>query len=439
MCIPVTKQDDPEDYGFIKRIAIGRMDWTYAGADAVLIQDKALHKLSPHNLLPLQFAAHLHCSKWPSRCWTLAEGALAWKWHIQFASSALSLKEIPSHFPEGQRQARFNEYVENIGLHFLERNRRRVFNEVMGEGQRQGTFDEFLEESIISELMSIYEEIPSKTAQLTLTDAWNALRHRSTTKPGDAHGIFGLLTGLSIKNILSFDKSQKMKAVLNSQILLPAAILFNHGPKLTDEPKNRWVPEHVKGSVMTDIGYEFITYNEGRMIGPLQRWFFMMYRFQGRLTREFTLLDRRYRREFQIKILETEPREDFSQVQEWLLIIPKDRQSLGVVEQIAFTAICVAIQREKNNRVLATWEHLVQVSCFQPRPLEPVIIEGHWIEDDDDALKVYLECGQYLYRKTMGSRAYFVHRHDRLASADNARLVQPLSNEVSPLRPLDGR
>lgn len=88
MCIPVTKQDDPEEYGLIKKIAIGRMDWTYTAADTVLIQDKALHKLSPDSLLPLQFAVHLHCSKWLSRCWTLAEGALAWKWHIQFSNSS---------------------------------------------------------------------------------------------------------------------------------------------------------------------------------------------------------------------------------------------------------------------------------------------------------------------------------------------------------------
>ena len=412
MCIPVTKQDDPEEYGLVKKIAIGRMDWTYASADAVLIQDKALRKLSPDSLHPLQFAAHLHCSKWLSRCWTLAEGALAWKWHLQFSNSAPSLKEIYLHFPEGRRQAVFNEYVKHFRLQILERDRRRVFNEVGRERQRQGTFDDFLEESIISELMSIYEEIPSKKAELTFADAWNALRHRSTTKPGDAHGIFGLLTGLSIKNIISFDKSQRMKAVLNSQILLPASILFIHGPKLTDEPKNRWVPKHVNGSVMNDIGYKLMTYNEGRMIGPLQRWFFKMCRFQGRLTRQFTLLDRRYQREFQIKILETDPRVDFSQQQEWLLIIPKDRPSLGVVEQIAFTAICVAIQREKNTKVLATWEYLVQVSCFQPRPSEPVIIEGQWIEEDDDALIVYLECGQSLYRKEIGSRAYFVYRHD---------------------------
>ena len=192
-----------------------------------------------------------------------------------------------------------------------------------------------------------------------------------------------------------------MKAVPNSQMLLPASILFNHGPKLTDEPKNRWVPEHVKGNVINDSGYELIMYDEGRMVGPLKGSVFMMYRFQGLLTREFTLLDREYQKEFQIKILETDPRADFSQEQERLLIFLENRESQGIVENIAFTAICVAIQREKNTRILATWEYLVQVSCFQPRPSEPVIIEGHWIEDEDedDVLKVYLECGQLFVRK----------------------------------------
>lgn len=142
------------------------------------------------------------------------------------------------------------------------------------------------------------------------------------------------------------------------------------------------------------------------MVGPLKRSVFMMYRFQGLLRREFTLLDREYQKEFQIRILETGPRADFPQGQEWLLIFPENWESQGVVQKIIFTAICVAIQREKNTRILATWEYLVQVSCFQPRPSEPVILEGHWIEHEgdheDDVLKVYIECGQYLYGKRTG-------------------------------------
>ena len=63
MCIPVNKEHEQ-----VRRIAIGRIDWTYAVADFVLVQDKALHGLTPDSLPAIQFAAHLHCSKWLSRC-----------------------------------------------------------------------------------------------------------------------------------------------------------------------------------------------------------------------------------------------------------------------------------------------------------------------------------------------------------------------------------
>lgn len=86
-------------------------------------------------------------------------------------------------------------------------------------------------------LLIIYEEISSKTARLTFADACNTLRYRSTTKPGDAHGIFGLPAGLSIKNIVSLDKSQRMKAAINSQMVLPASVLINYEPKLTDDSR----------------------------------------------------------------------------------------------------------------------------------------------------------------------------------------------------------
>ena len=392
MCIPVATEHDR-----IRRIAIGRMDWTYAAADAVLIQDKALRRLSPSNLLPLQLAAHLHCSKWLSRCWTLAEGTLAWKWYIQFSDSALSLAKISVQFAGGQREAQFDEYVARYHIHFLQKDRQRVFNELMEEPQRQGTFDEFLEESITSDFMSIYKEIPPHTSEVSLTfaEAWNALLHRSTTKPEDAHGIFGLMVGLSIKQIISLDKkkNQRMKAVLNKFLLLPTSLLFNHGPKLSDEPKNRWVPKHVKGNFIKDSGCKMFTYDEGRMVGPLKRSDFLIYKFQGLLSQNFVLLDNESQKEFNVRLLGTTPREEFLPEQEWLLVFPEDIGAHNILETISFTAICIAIKRERSEdppRILASWEYLVQVDSFQPRPVNPLIIEGHWIQDK---APVYIECG----------------------------------------------
>ena len=52
------------------------------------------------------------------------------------------------------------------------------------------------------------------------------------------------------------------------------------------------------------------------MVGLLDPSVYIMYRFQGLLTRESTLLDSEYKKEFQIKTLETESRVDMPQEQE---------------------------------------------------------------------------------------------------------------------------
>ena len=221
-----------------KKIALGRMNRTYAAADAVLVQDKALRKISPDDLFPLQLAAHLHCSKWLTRCWTLAEGTLAWKWYIQFSHSVLSLEDIALRTPGGRREKVFDEWVASFNIDFLPRHRQEVMNQILEEPRRQATFDEFLEDSILSELMSIYKEIPSHNVNLTFADTWNSMLHRGTSRLGDAHAILGLLTGLGFKQMFDIDEEERLKAVLNSLWEFPTSLLFNHGPKC-NESKNR--------------------------------------------------------------------------------------------------------------------------------------------------------------------------------------------------------
>lgn len=99
-------------------------------------------------------------------------------------------------------------------------------------------------------------------------------------------------------------------------MVLPELVLINYGRKLTDDLKNRWVSEHVEGNLIKRSGCKLKIYNEGRIVGLLNLSVFMMYRLQGLLTRESTLLDREDKKEFQIKILEAESREDIPQEQE---------------------------------------------------------------------------------------------------------------------------
>ena len=90
MCIPLEKN--------ARKLAIGHINWTIAAADAVLVRDSGIRNLPmPVEISALQLAIEMHCMKWLTRCWTLAEGVAAWKTYIQFSDGAYKLKEVIEH------------------------------------------------------------------------------------------------------------------------------------------------------------------------------------------------------------------------------------------------------------------------------------------------------------------------------------------------------
>ena len=76
LCIPVGLGKT------LRRKAIARMNFTFAGADNVLVIDPALQYLLEDDLSKLQLRLHIACSPWMSRCWTFQEACLARAWHI---------------------------------------------------------------------------------------------------------------------------------------------------------------------------------------------------------------------------------------------------------------------------------------------------------------------------------------------------------------------
>lgn len=65
-----------------RRKAIGQMDFTFAGADNVLVLDPVLRSMSRRAVSKLQLRLHVACSVWMTRCWTFQEACLARAWHV---------------------------------------------------------------------------------------------------------------------------------------------------------------------------------------------------------------------------------------------------------------------------------------------------------------------------------------------------------------------
>ena len=377
MCIPRAEQ-----YRSQRKIAIGRIDWTFARASSVLVRDKVLQGISPCSLPPLQLAAHLHCAKWLTRCWTLAEATLAWPYVIQFSDSASSVAEIDQQFRNN-------------------------------EGSHPKCMRKVVEKMIIINLMYDYDQIRSNQHGKTIStdynlrrvqkrksdelySAWMALIRRSTTRSADVPGILGIVAGVSIKDIIAVREDQRIKAVLKTFDWLPTSLLFRYGTKVQNEPKNRWVPAGIDGSIELRTGYDpgnkfhMRMYDEGRMVGPITSSVYAMYRFQKLDLEGFHLVDTQNQRQFYIQRPETAQSHVFAPEQEWCLVLPNDFTRNGILATIACTAACFTIQKEKGSKLLVTWEFLVKVACSQPRPMSCEVVIGHPVQDK---VELYIECG----------------------------------------------
>ena len=80
LCIPPGLEN-----ASLRANAINKMDLIYAGARDVLVLDPELQKISLEGVPQEETSAHILCSPWMTRCWTLQEARLSSNWYAQFA------------------------------------------------------------------------------------------------------------------------------------------------------------------------------------------------------------------------------------------------------------------------------------------------------------------------------------------------------------------
>ena len=349
LCIPLD--------GKARKSAIGRIDRTFAAADAVLVRDSGLQRLSsPFEMLPLQLAIYMHSMKWLTRCWTLAEGVAAWKIHLQFSGRAYNLDELIKHlkvdkpmFSLRTPPCYYEVLNENLQEGTLEMENysaeRRQF-EARLESPASQTLELVLPGEIQLDLMKIFDTLGSaKKGVPHFSTTWNSLLHRSTTTIQDVPGILAIANAISIRDVVQLSQDLRLKAVINTFREIPASLLFNRGPKCDSEPRNRWVPSQVhSGSLMAE-GPIVTTYKEGRVLEPLDTSQFLTFKFQGTELKAFDLWSdtSQARPQFHVQMLDVNAQYLRNQV--WCLVLPKEFVSDGFLATASCTAFCATIQK----------------------------------------------------------------------------------------------
>ncbi|KAJ8114423.1 hypothetical protein ONZ43_g4903 [Nemania bipapillata] len=377
LCIP--RGRTPDEYLEERRQAIGKIDWTFANAEKVLVRDRGLKDLITAGMSGLQLAAHICSSKWLSRCWTLAEGALAWDWTIQFADRTMTFCEILEMTESPLRR----ELI--MGGHF--------------RAASVASYNVLLQRRVQTGLLATvrlipYERTYKSPANRQFAANWNSLLARATSWKQDRLLILGLVVKVSILDLVTLDPSLRMKAILNTLSDIPAALLFNTSPKVQGEPRNRWVPIEVGPGDWLRASLTIKTYNEGRMVGPLDGQKHVLYRLRAVDSHTFVIPSN------DLSDNETEPATFHVALrdrpptlvtgQDIVLILPYAYGNKKLLDTscVAFVA---TVQLENGHACLVRWQCLADVRCVQGSEL-PDAIEPVQHSLFSDSARVYVEC-----------------------------------------------
>lgn len=236
LCIPVGLEN-----ASLRVNAINKMDLIYAGARDVLVLDPELQQISLEGLTQEEISAHILCSPWMTRCWTLQEARLSSNWYAQFADGIFDPRSAHSRL------------IKDLGSYT----------------SSHETFDDLgcLKHEMFVEWY--YRQLPKHNlSELGLTIKvndpfnleWDNLAKRSTTKKEDLHCILANMLGFSSGELLELPYEERMKAILGTQPTLPLKLLFNSSARIQDLD-NRWVPSYPEGTVSSSLGHLKVTSN----------------------------------------------------------------------------------------------------------------------------------------------------------------------------------
>ncbi|KAL8722717.1 MAG: hypothetical protein Q9225_000829 [Loekoesia sp. 1 TL-2023] len=236
LCVPVKSGEA------IRRKAIRQMNFTYAGADNVLVLDPVLRSISKRSASRLQLRVQVACSIWMTRCWTFQEACLARAWHVFLHTNLYE----PAMDYRREADPLF-----------------RVLTQ-----QTIWTDESELEYEAVSfygKMWPLVDQDPGYKPPIIrgsdggdvsgLVKIWNELDQRSTTHRKDRQIILAILLDLDVGEIVGLDVEERMKAILGTQRSLPLSLLFEPQQEPTStETKCHWIPLYPEGTVSAVYG-----------------------------------------------------------------------------------------------------------------------------------------------------------------------------------------
>lgn len=256
LCIPTSG-------GTIKEKAIQHMAAIYAGASQVLVLDAELQQTfaKKPNGLPRSdndIAAHVLCSAWMDRAWTLQEGALGKECHFQFkdVSRCIGFENLLEDERNVFRATRRLISGTNVDCsQLIVRLSRLVIDTLQSERQYLSLLPEGTRKDRLSKAWRIPQHVR----------VWNSLLWRESSYKKDIYTIFANLLDFntyllhpSPEGSQSIPPEQaNIPVLIRSCKELPLSILYNRGPRIKslDCPQNGWIPWRLlkMGSLETNL------------------------------------------------------------------------------------------------------------------------------------------------------------------------------------------
>lgn len=247
LCIPVQ-----QDMNALRLAQIDDMASIFAGAVTTLVLDAELMALQIephlgpgtrqgwHFNLPCELRARLICSAWMSRSWTLQEAALAPSVMLQFQDHMVSMGNHPST----SRKPIYSErlVMEVARHHPLVR---------MSKPLHQGECNKnncSLQANLNTTLFG---------DERNVTNVWNSLVGRTTTKSEDLPLIISNLLGLKTHHLVRYsDKFEPFEMIFRSVPIIPFSFFFNQVfVQDQQDQQHHWIPRAIGTELISDRNF----------------------------------------------------------------------------------------------------------------------------------------------------------------------------------------
>ena len=267
LCVPVGSK---HTVAYTKTLR--RMAQIYVTAQCALVLDPELQDIKHRKMQKEQVFAHISCCSWMSRCWTFQEACMSRIFVIQFKDGYFVVDQ--QYFDYQEKSGQLDKKTEAPDPAALSSPSHSILGDrsTSQVSLMQDTTHWFRE-------MPVIQKIRNRDPRVLMSKledwkkfalAWNGLRHRSTTKAGDFHGILAVVVDLSAGEVLELHPDERLKAIYRSQTTLPLPLLYQACPRIMDERgHDSWAPSKITGDRL-DLHSGCVTVEpDGLLIDPI--------------------------------------------------------------------------------------------------------------------------------------------------------------------------